>query len=118
MGEGGTSAGAGAGEAAGGSKRLTERSSMYISNIDGLINNVSNDLSACSGIGMDDCIKGKHMRMSDSYPSLLEGTERATSDTGSSESGQENEGTSGDESSGEEAEVEADEECVVRDGLE
>ena len=30
---------------------------------------------------MDDCIKGKHMRMPDSYPSLLEGTEQVMSDT-------------------------------------
>ena len=83
MGEGGTSAGAGVGEAAGGSKRLAGRSSVYISDIDGLINNVSNDLSAPSGMEMDDCIKGKCMRMLDSYPSLLEGTEQVTSDTGS-----------------------------------
>ena len=83
MGEGGTSAGAGAGEAAGGSKRLAGRSSVCISDIDGLINNVSNDLSAPSGMEMDDCIKGKGMRMLDSYPSLLEGTEQVTSNTGS-----------------------------------
>ena len=48
---------------------------MYISNIDGLINNVSNDLSVSSGMEMDDCIKGEGMRMLDSYPSLLEDTE-------------------------------------------
>ena len=83
MGEGGTSAGVGAGEAAGGSKRLAGRSSMCIPDIDGLINNVSNDLSAPSGMEMDNCIEGKGMRTLDSYPSLLEGTERATSDTGS-----------------------------------
>ena len=75
MGEGGTSAGVGAGEAAGGPKRLTERSSVCISDIDGLINNVSNDLSAPLGMEIDDCIKGKGMRMLDLYPSLLEGTE-------------------------------------------
>ena len=83
MGEGGTSAGAGAGEAAGGSKGLAWTSSVCISDIDGLINDVSNDLSAPSGMGMDDCIEGEGMRTLDSYPSLLEGTERATSDTGS-----------------------------------
>ena len=83
MGEGGTSAGAGAGEAAGGSKRLTGRFSVCISDIDGLINNVSNDLSAPSGMEMDDCIKGEGMRTLDSYPSLLEGTEQVTSDTSS-----------------------------------
>ena len=83
MGEGGTSAGAGAGEAAGGSKGLAGTSSVCISDIDGLINDVSNDLSAPSGMGMDDCIEGEGMRTLDSYPSLLEGTERATSDTGS-----------------------------------
>ena len=83
MGEGGTSAGVGVGEAAGGSKRLAGRSYICISDIDGLINNVSNDLSAHSGMEMDDCIKGKHMRMPDSYPSLLESTEQAMSDTGS-----------------------------------
>ena len=73
----------GAGEAAGGSKRLAGRSSICISDIDGLINNVSNDLSAPLGMEMDDYIEGKDMRTLDSYPSLLEGTERATSDTGS-----------------------------------
>ena len=83
MGEGGTSAGAGEGEAAGGSKRIAGRSSVCISDIDGLISNVSNDLSAPSGMEMDDCIEGEGMRTLDSYPSLLEGTERATSDTGS-----------------------------------
>ena len=57
--------------------------SMCISDIDGLINNVSNDLSAPSGMEMDDCIEGKGMRTLDSYPSLLEGTERVTSNTGS-----------------------------------
>ena len=81
MGEGGTSAGVGAGEAVGGSKGLAGTSSMCISDIDGLINNVSNDLSAPSGMGMDDCIKGEGMRMLDSYPSLLEGTEQVMSDT-------------------------------------
>ena len=77
VGEGGTSAGAGAGagEAAGGSKRLTGRFSVCISDIDGLINNVSNDLSAPLGMEIDDCIKGEGMRMLDLYPSLLEGTE-------------------------------------------
>ena len=75
MGEGGTSAGAGAGEAAGGSKGLAGTSSVCISDIDGLINNVSNDLSAPSGMEMDDCIEGKGMRTLDLYPSLLEGTE-------------------------------------------
>ena len=75
MGEGGTSAGVGAGEAAGGSKRLAGRSSICISDIDGLINNVSNDLSAPLGMEIDDCIKGEGMRMLDLCPSLLEGTE-------------------------------------------
>ena len=56
---------------------------MCISDIDGLINDVSNDLSARSGMGMDDCIKDKCMRMPDSYPSLLKSTEWAMSDTGS-----------------------------------
>ena len=56
---------------------------MCISDIDGLINDVSNDLSACLGMGMDDCIKDKHIRMPDSYPSLLKSTEQAMSDTGS-----------------------------------
>ena len=48
---------------------------MCISDIDGLINNVSNDLSAPLGMEIDDCIEGKGMRMLDLYPSLLEGTE-------------------------------------------
>ena len=81
MGEGGTSAGVGAGEAVGGSKGLAGTSSMCISDIDGLINNVSNDLSASSDMGMDDYIKGEGIRMLDSYPSLLEGTEQVMSDT-------------------------------------
>ena len=36
---------------------------------------VSSDLSAPSGAGMDDCVKGEGMRTLDPYPSLLEGTE-------------------------------------------
>ena len=56
---------------------------MYISDIDGLINNVSNDLSVPLGMEMDDYIEGKGMRMLDSYPSLLEGTEQVISNTGS-----------------------------------